>query len=82
MEPSEFCKKWVTSPKPGEWGYYKACVTELAKTTGLSPRTIESWGPEFKGRPESVLVTLRKEDIIRQIRKLVEPEDLSDLLDD
>ncbi|MFB2920344.1 MULTISPECIES: hypothetical protein [Aerosakkonema] len=81
MEPAEFCLKWVKNIKPGERGYYKACVKVLSKVTGLSERTIEGWGPDFSGRPDSVAVTLRKEDILNQIRQLVKPDDLSDLLD-
>lgn len=65
LEPKDFCIKWVKTHKPQDWGYYKACVRELASVTGLSPRTIESWGPDFGKRPDSVLVTLHKEDIIR-----------------
>jgi len=76
MEPKDFCEKWIKTKQPGEWGYYKACVQEIAVATGLSPRTVESWGPDFSGRPDSVLVTLKKEDTIRQIRELVKPDDL------
>lgn len=81
LEPAEFCRKWVKNIEPGERGYYKSCVKLLSKVTGLSERTIEGWGPDFSGRPDSVVVTLRKEDILKQIRELVKTDDLSDLLD-
>lgn len=84
MEPKDFCLKWIVHIKPGEWGYYKACVQEIARTTGLSPRTVESWGPDFEKRPDSVLVTLGKENKLREIgQKLKDIENLlgSDDLD-
>ena len=80
LEPSDFCQKWVKSIAPGERGYYKACVKAIAEATGLSERTIEGWGSDFKGRPDSVLVTLKKEDTINQIRVLVKVDDLPDYL--
>ena len=70
----------MLSPQPGERGYYKACARLLAEVTGLSVRTVEGWGTDFSNRPESVIVTLKKEDILLQIRELVNSEDLSDLL--
>lgn len=73
MEPKEFCEKWVTHLKPGDWGYFKTCVEELAKVTSLSWRTVEKWGPDFRGRPETVLVTLDKEDKLREIQKVLQP---------
>ena len=81
LEPSDFCQKWIKSAAPGERGYYKACVKALAQATGLSERTIQGWGSDFNGRPDSVLVTLRKEDILNQIRDLVKPDNLSDYLE-
>lgn len=71
MEPKDFCQKWVTNLEPGEWGYFKACVEELAFVTNLSSRTIEKWGPDFEKRPNSVLITLEKEDTLREIKKLL-----------
>lgn len=70
----------MRSPCPGERGYYKACVALLAKVTGLSGRTIEGWGTDFSNRPESVTVTLRKENTLLEIRELINSEDLSDFL--
>lgn len=72
MEPKDFCAKWITHLQPGDWGYFKACVQELAEVTGLSVRTIEKWGSDFSKRPDSVLVTLTKEDKLRQIKNLLE----------
>ncbi|AFZ11507.1 hypothetical protein Cri9333_0557 [Crinalium epipsammum PCC 9333] len=80
LEPSDFCRKWIKSIAPDERGYYKACVKAIAEATGLSERTIEGWGPDFKGRPDSVLVTLSKEDTINQIRVLVKVDNLPDYL--
>ncbi|WP_206756695.1 hypothetical protein [Planktothrix sp. FACHB-1365] len=79
LEPKEFCLRWVKTPNPGARGYYTACVRDLAKATGLSERTIEGWGPEFRDRPDYILVVLEKENTIRQIRQLVQlpPEDPS-----
>lgn len=78
LEPSEYCRKWVEGD-PEERGYYKQCVSALAKVTGLSRRTIEGWGSDFSGRPEYVLRHLRREDILNQIRVLV--KQLDDLLE-
>jgi hypothetical protein len=82
LEPLEFCRKWVKSPQPGERGYYKVCVRFLAKATGLSERTVEGWGAEFSNHPDYVLITLKKEDTILQIRELVKQNDLSDFIDE
>ncbi|BDA76315.1 hypothetical protein CAL7716_104810 (plasmid) [Calothrix sp. PCC 7716] len=82
MEPLDFCRKWIKSPLPGERGYYKVCVKLLAKATGLSERTVEGWGSDFSNRPDYVLTTLKKEDIILQIRELVKRSDLSDFIDE
>ncbi|MGB3693588.1 MAG: hypothetical protein WBG70_11520 [Spirulinaceae cyanobacterium] len=67
MEPHEFCAKWIKEIRPGEWGYFKACVEELARVTKLAPSTISKWGPDFSKRPDSVLVTLKKEDTLREV---------------
>ena len=72
MEPKDFCLKWVKHLAPGEWGYYKACVEELSKATGLAPTTVSGWGPDFGKRPKSVLVTLAKEDALRDIEQILE----------
>lgn len=84
MEPKDFCKKWVTHLQPGDWGYFTACVEELANATGLSSRTVEKWGADFERRPDSVLITLRKEDTLKEIQKLLqlnEANPYSQLLD-
>lgn len=67
MEPRDFCAKWIKEVKPGEWGYFKACVEELATVTHLASSTISKWGPDFSKRPDSVLVTLKKEDTLREV---------------
>lgn len=74
LEPIDFCKKWLDFP-PEERGFYTRCVRELARVTGLTERAIHGWGPEFRGRPEYILKLLRKEDLLRQIRDLVQGMD-------
>lgn len=75
MEPEDFCSRWVTSITPDEWGYYSTCVRELSKATGISERTVQGWGPTFSKRPKYVLTILRKEDLIRQMRLLLDKFD-------
>ncbi len=72
LEPSEYCKRWVEVP-PDERGYRKACVAALAQATGLSPRTINDWGPNFERRPDLILHVLTMADMLNQIRKIVLP---------
>lgn len=77
LEPKEFCARWVRSVAPEDRGYYSACVRELARVTEYSERTIQGWGPDFAKRPKIVVILLRKEDLIRQMReKLNEFDDL------
>lgn len=71
MEPSEFCRKWVTSLKPDNWGYRQACIKVLTEATGLSESTINSWGKNFERRPDHILHILDKDDIIRRFEKPV-----------
>ncbi len=68
LEPKEYCERWVDFPKE-ERGYYTACVSALAKVTGLSRRTVEKWGPEFKGCPDQTKLMLRYRDILNQIKR-------------
>ena len=72
LEPNEFCQKWLEHPKPGEWGYRKACVTLLAEATGLSERTIENWGKDFDRRPDYIITILNKDDALREIQKILD----------
>lgn len=69
MEPSEYCRRWVRSG-PGK-GYRKVCINALAEATGLSPKTIKDWGPNFTKRPRYVLRLLRQADLINQFKRLV-----------
>ena len=71
MEPSEFCRKWVTSLKPDNWGYRQACIQVLTEATGLSESTINSWGKNFERRPDHILHILDKDDFIRRFEKPV-----------
>ena len=78
LEPKDYCDRWVDFPKE-ERGYYTACVASLAKATGLSRRTIEKWGPEFKGCPDYAKLMLRYRDVLNQIkRSLKELDDLEE----
>ena len=72
LEPLDFCKKWVNSD-PEKRGYYRDCVRALSKVTTLSERSIERWGPDFSKRPRSVLATLRKEDMLNEVRVALGP---------
>ena len=74
LEPIAFCRRWVKGD-PNERGYYTTCVAALAEATGLSKRTVEGWGKDFTGRPDYVLNTLKKEDLLNQIRELNPPPD-------
>jgi hypothetical protein len=74
LEPLEYCQRWLEVP-PDERGYRKACIAALAEATGLSPRTINDWGPNFERRPDNVLHVLRMADMLNQIRKIVLPPD-------
>lgn len=78
MEPSDFCKRWITRVRPGERGWRAECCRELAKATGLSIRTIEGWGSDFSGRPEIIVTLLRKEDLLRQIARLSGSDNLEE----
>lgn len=74
LEPSEYCRRWVETPD--EWGYRKACVSALAKATGLSERTVNNWGTNFDRRPKYVLHVLKLADQLNQIKKIVADHDL------
>jgi hypothetical protein len=75
LEPQEFCRRWIQSPAPDEYGYYSACVRELAKVCEISERTVQGWGKNFSKRPVYVLAMLRKEDLICQMRRLFDQFD-------
>ena len=75
LEPADFCARWITSIDPNDRGYYSACVRELAKATGLSERTVNGWGADFAKRPKYIIILLRKEDLIRQMRLLLDKFD-------
>ena len=78
LNPQDYCDRWVDLPK-NERGYYKACVTELARATGLSRRTIEGWGPNFGRCPKLARVTLRYKDMLNQIRGILSNSDENNL---
>jgi len=69
LEPSDFCRHWVKSPKYNEWGYRQACIKLLAEATGLAENTINTWGKDFQSRPSYILNILEKDHIIRLIQE-------------
>ncbi len=69
MEPRDFCRHWVKSPLPGNWGYQQACIKLLASTTGLVEGTINGWGRDFQDRPDYILNILEKDHILRSIQQ-------------
>lgn len=69
MEPSDFCRQWIKSPKPDQWGYRQACIKLLAEATGLTENTISNWGKDFQSRPSYILNILEKDHIIRLIQE-------------
>jgi hypothetical protein len=73
LKPSEFCRRWIENPPPGEWGYRAACIRELVRVTGLTKDAINKWGPDLDDCPDIVEILLRKEDIIRQVQHLTHP---------
>lgn len=72
MEPKEFCSRWVTHVPPGDRGYIKACIDELARVTGLSPKTIEKWGTNFERRPNHILTALDSANTLREVEKALQ----------
>ncbi|WP_445636786.1 hypothetical protein NSTC745_01747 [Nostoc sp. DSM 114161] len=86
MEPLEYCRLYVKSPKPEKRGYRAACVRTLTQATfGVySYQTIDkNWGSQFEKRPDTVLqilevahtinvIAIRLEEIQPAITELLE----------
>jgi len=71
LEPSDFCRHWIKSPKPNEWRYRQACIKLLAEATGLTENTVSNWGKDFQNRPSYILNILEKDHIIRLIQQKI-----------
>lgn len=70
MEPSEYCRRWVTHIQPGERGYRAECIRALERATfGVYKfDTIDrNWGSDFERRPESALELLRVANMLNEI---------------
>ena len=72
LEPFEFCQKWVKK-KYGERGWYTASCRALAEATGFSVRSVQGWGKKFEDYPPLVAHILRKEDLLNEVRKALDP---------
>lgn len=62
MSPSQFCEKWIPilyNISPDQRGYKAACIRELQAVTGLTERTVKSWGADMADYPDSVGNTLK-----------------------
>ncbi len=75
LEPLEYCQKWVDVPSE-QRGYRKACITALAKATGLSETTIANWGKDYEKRPDNIVHSLSMADKLNRIRQIVSELDL------
>jgi hypothetical protein len=72
LDPWEYCSRYVpkkTSIQIGEWGYWKACVRELSRVTGLGCSTVNSWGNHFQRAPRLTRLVLRQADMLMQIQE-------------
>ncbi|HIK54416.1 MAG TPA: hypothetical protein IGS37_04555 [Synechococcales cyanobacterium M55_K2018_004] len=70
MEPSEYCRRWVTRLQPGERGYRAECIRALEKATfGVYKfDTIDrNWGADFERRPDAALELLRVANMLNEI---------------
>lgn len=73
LKPSEYCKRWVPGD-PTERGYKTLCMNALSRVTGVSVRSIERWGIDLDDCPETVERALRKQDILNQIKQLIDSD--------
>lgn len=69
LEPSEYCRRWVS--QDDNRGYRKVCINVIAAATGLSPSTVKDWGPDFIRCPRYVPYLLRQADLLNQFKQLV-----------
>jgi hypothetical protein len=70
MNPLEFCEKWCHL-QPGEWGWKKEAIALLSEIVGCSDRTVERWGERFENSPDYARRILQREDILRDMEKLL-----------
>jgi hypothetical protein len=69
LEPMEYCRRWVR--RDPTRNYRKVCINAIADVTGLSPKTVKDWGPNFHRRPRYVTRLLRQADLLNQFKQLV-----------
>lgn len=83
VNPQDFCNKWVKfkprSRRNPTWGLNKAHFDALMGVLGVAKSSVSRWGDGFTGCPDTVKITLAKEDIINQIREITEDTDLSEV---
>lgn len=80
MAPSDYCKKWIPSLygyEPGEYGYRKACIIELAHVTCFELSTIQNWGKDLntlakRSRP-SIERLLAQQDLLNEADQRIRP---------
>ncbi|MGL4501866.1 MAG: hypothetical protein ACRCU2_22550 [Planktothrix sp.] len=70
MDPLEFCEKWCRL-QPGEWGFKKEAIALLSEIVGCTDRAIENWGANFENSPDYARRILQREDILRDMEKLL-----------
>ena len=73
LKPSEYCKRWV-SGDPEERGYRTRCMQVISRVTSASMRSMERWGDTLDDCPETVERALRKQDILNQIKQLIDSD--------
>lgn len=74
LDPWEYCSRYVPKKmfiQVGQWGYWKACVTELSRVTGLGRSTVNSWGSQFQKAPRLTRLVLRQADMLMQIQEKI-----------
>jgi hypothetical protein len=72
LDPWEYCFRYVPKKyfiQPGQWGYWKSCVKELSRVTGLGVSTVNSWGSQFQRAPRLTRLVLRQADMLKQIQE-------------
>jgi hypothetical protein len=80
MTPSEYCKKWIPhlyGHEPGEYGYRKACIIELACITDFETSSIQNWGQDLNNlskRSRSLVErVLAQQDLLNEADARIRP---------
>jgi hypothetical protein len=77
VTPKEYCEKWIpkkTQYEPSKRGYISACVRELSEVLGYAEISIRKWGKDFENHPDTVKVTLTKQDQLNSINEILRSE--------